>query len=135
MDRREFKRIAIDILSSEGEWSNIALMRLADKFGVSTVAAFRRLHDLAIITDEQYYDMYKEINEAFEDNIKAIKAAREGKNIPFYFHVRYINSHGHLLPKMIVNVQNAGKITTGEACKIMNIKSKYYSAIAREVMR
>lgn len=135
MDRREFKRIAADILSGEGEWSNVALMRLADKFGVSTVAAFRRLHDLSIITDEQYYDMYKEINEAFEANLKAIKAARAGKNIPFYFHVRYINSHGHLLPKMIVNAQSAGRITTGEACKIMNIQSKYYSSIAREVMK
>ena len=134
MEREEFKRIAASIISREGEWSNIALISLADKFGVSTVAAFRRLHDLSIITDKQYYDMYREINAAFEDNLKAIEAARAGKDIPFFFHVRYINCHGHLLPKMIVTAQSSGRITMGEACKIMNIKSKYYGDIARAVM-
>ncbi len=134
MEREEFKRIAASVISREGEWNNIALMNLADKFGVSTVAAFRRLHDLSIITDKQYYDMYREINAAFEDNIKAIEAARAGKDIPFFFHVRYVNSHGHLLPRMIVTAQSSGRITMGEACKIMNIKSKYYGDIARAVM-
>jgi Zn-dependent peptidase ImmA (M78 family) len=109
-------------------------MSLADRFGVSTVAAFRRLYDLSIISDSDYYEMYHEINADFEKNIKAIEDARAGKDIPFYFHVRYVNSHGHLLPKMIVNAQSAGRITLGEACKIMNIKSKYYGDIARAVM-
>ena len=101
------------VFEREGGWSNTALMSLADKFGVSTVAAFRRLHDLSIITDQQYHDMYKEINAAFKDNIKAIEAARVGKDIPFFFHVRYINSHGHLLPRTIVTAQNTGIITLG----------------------
>ena len=134
MERTEFTRIAASIFSREGEWNNISLLNLADKFGVSTVAAFRRLHDLSIISEKQYYDMYRDINAAFEENIKAIEAARAGKDIPFYFHVRYVNSHGHLLPKMIVTAQSAGRITLGEACKIMNIKSKYYGDIARAVM-
>ena len=134
MERTEFTRIATSIFSREGEWNNISLLNLADKFGVSTVAAFRRLHDLSIISEKQYYDMYRDINAAFEENIKAIEAARAGKDIPFYFHVRYVNSHGHLLPKMIVTAQSTGRITLGEACKIMNIKSKYYGDIARAVM-
>ena len=45
-------------------------MDLANKFGVSTVAAFRRLYDLSIISDSQYYDMYKEINNSFEEYLK-----------------------------------------------------------------
>ena len=134
MNRAEFKRIAEIVLSKEGEWNSISLMNLADKFGVSTVAAFRRLHDLSIISDTEYYGMYQEINADFEANIKAIEAARAGKDIPFYYHVRYVNSHGHLLPRMIVNAQSTGRITMGEACKIMNIKSKYYGDIARAVM-
>ncbi len=134
MERTEFKRIAGSVFSKVGEWNSISLMFLADKFGVSTVSAFRRLHDLSIISDSQYYDMYRDINAAFEDNIKAIEAARAGKDIPFYFHVRYVNSHGHLLPRMIVSAQSTGKITMGEACKIMSIKSKYYGDIARAVM-
>lgn len=134
MNRAEFKRIAETVLSKEGEWNSISLMNLADKFGVSTVAAFRRLHDLSIISDKDYYEMYQDINDDFEANIKAIEAARVGKDIPFYFHVRYVNRHGHLLPRMIVNAQSTGRITIGEACKIMNIKSKYYGDIARAVM-
>ena len=134
MNRAEFKKIAETVLSKEGEWNSISLMILADKFGVSTVAAFRRLHDLSIISDAEYYEMYQEINAAFEANIEAIEAARAGKDIPFYYHVRYVNSHGHLLPRMIVTAQSTGRITMGEACKIMNIKSKYYGDIARAVM-
>ena len=134
MNRAEFKRIADTVLSKEGEWNSISLMILADKFGVSTVAAFRRLHDLSIISDAEYYEMYQNINAAFEANIEAIEAARAGKDIPFYYHVRYVNSHGHLLPRMIVTAQSTGRITMGEACKIMNIKSKYYGDIARAVM-
>ena len=134
MNQTEFKRIAETILSKEGEWNNISLISLADKFGVSTVAAFRRLHDLSIISDTEYYKMYQEINAAFEANIEAIEAARIGKDIPFYYHVRYVNSHGHLMPRMIVTAQSIGRITMGEACKIMNIKRKYYGDIARAVM-
>ena len=134
MEPSEFKRIATLVFSKEGKWNNTALMSLADKFGVSTVAAFRRLHDLSIITDQQYHGMYKIINSEFENNIKAIEAAREGKDIPYYFHIRYVNSHGHLLPRMIVTAQNTGRITLGEACKILNIKTKYYSDIAKAVM-
>ena len=52
-----------------------------------------------------------------------------------YFHIRYINYHGNLLPRMIITAQNSGKITVGEACKIMNIKSQYYDDIARAVMK
>lgn len=134
MERTEFVRIATSIHNKEGEWNDASLLCLADKFGVSTVAAFRRLHDLSIISDRQYYDMYRDINSAFEAKIKAIKASMEGKDIPFYFHVRYVNSHGHLLPRMIVTAHNAGRISLGEACKIMSIKSNHYGDIARAVM-
>lgn len=134
MDHDEFKRMATITLSKYGEWNDLSLMSLADKFGVSTIAAFRRLHELSFISDAQYYDMYSDINASFEENIKAIEAARAGKDIPIFFHVRYINSHGHLMPRMIVTAQNTGKITIGEACKVMNIKSKHYGDIARMVM-
>ena len=109
-------------------------MKLADRFGVSTISAFRRLHTLSIITDKQYYDMYKDISAEFENKINEIEAARKGKDIPFFFYVRFINNHGHLLPRMIVTAQSAGRITMGEACRIMNIKSKHYGDIARAVM-
>ena len=134
MERKEFSKVAAHVFEKQRKWDNLALLALADKFGVSTVAAFRRLHDLSIITDKQYYEMYKDINSAFEDNIKAIEAARAGKDIPYFYHVRYVNSHGHLLPRMIVTAQYEGKITLGEACKTMNIKSKYFNEIARAVM-
>lgn len=134
MERKEFSRIANDILSQELEWSPISLQRLADRFGVSIVSAFRRLHDLHIITDRFYYDYYKTINEEFEKKKNEIEAARAEKNVPFFFHVKYINRHGHLMPKMVVLAHGSGSISLGEACKVMNIKSKYFSAIARAVM-
>lgn len=134
MECTEFKKIATEIYSKEKEWNSSSLSKLADRFGVSTVAAFRRLYDLSFISDEQYYDMYKGINDEFTNNIKAIEKLRENKDIPFFFHVRYVNSHGRLLPRVIVSAQNSGKITIGEACKIMNIKRKYYSEISKAVM-
>ena len=134
MESKEFKKIATAILSREKEWNTNSLICLADKFGVSTVTAFRRLYDLSLISDRLYYEMYREINSDFEAKIKEIEEARAGKDIPFFFHVRYINLHGHLLPKMIITAQSVGKITTGEACKEMNIKSKYYNDIAKAVM-
>ena len=60
----------MDIYTKEREWNERTLMDLANKFGVSTVAAFRRLYDLSIISDSQYYDMYKEINNSFEEYLK-----------------------------------------------------------------
>ena len=135
MERVEFCKIATSILSKEGKWNNRSLINLADRFGVSTVAAFHRLHDLSIINDAEYYDMYKEINASFEENIKMIEASRKGKDIPFYFHIRYINHHGNLLPRTIVSAHDTGKITMGEACRIMNIKSKYFNDIAGAVMK
>lgn len=70
MEHSTFKKIAMDIYTKEREWNERTLMDLANKFGVSTVAAFRRLYDLSIISDSQYYDMYKEINNSFEEYLK-----------------------------------------------------------------
>ena len=134
MEHSTFKKIAMDIYTKEREWNDKTLMDLANKFGVSAVAAFRRLYDLSIISDSQYYDMYKEINNSFEEYLKNINSLKN-KKVPIYFHVRYINYHGNLLPRMIITAQNSGKITVGEACKIMNIKSQYYDDIARAVMK
>lgn len=134
MDRNEFLRIASSVHTKYGEWNYMSLISLADRFGVSTIAAFRRLHDLKIISNSQYYEMYKAINADFNEKIKILEASRAGKNIPIYYHVKYINKHGYLFPRIIATAQSEGRITIGEACKIMNIKSKYYGDIVKTVM-
>ena len=133
MEENEFKQIAIEIYYRFGDWSDIALNKLADRFGVSTVSAFRRLFDLGMIDKNYYFERYKEINDSFLENIDKIKKDQEGKNIPFFFHVRFINSHGHLLPKAVISSHYSGRITMGEACNILNIKSKFFGDLSKAV--
>ncbi len=133
MDTNEFRNIAAEIYSSHNEWSDIALSQLADRFGVSVVSAFRRLYDLDIIGRNYYFERYKEISNSFEAVLEKIKKAQEGKNIPFFFHVRFINAHGHLLPKVVLSAHYSGKISIGETCRILNVKSKYIGDLSRAV--
>ena len=134
MEENEFKQIAVETYYRFGDWSDIALNKLADRFGVSTVSAFRRLFDLGMIDKNYYFERYKEINDSFLENIDKIKKDQEGKNVPFYFHVRFINSHGHLLPKAVIASHYSGRITMGEACKILNVKSKFFGDLSKAVM-
>ncbi len=134
MEENEFKQIAVETYYRFGDWSNIALNKLADRFGVSTVSAFRRLFDLGMIDKNYYFERYKEINDSFLENIDKIKKDQEGKNVPFYFHVRFINTHGHLLPKAVISSHYSGRITMGEACKILNVKSKFFGDLSKAVM-
>lgn len=134
MEENEFKQIAVETYYRFGDWSEIALNKLADRFGVSTVSAFRRLFDLGMIDKNYYFERYKEINDSFLENIDKIKKDQEGKNVPFYFHVRFINTHGHLLPKAVISSHYSGRITMGEACKILNVKSKFFGDLSKAVM-
>lgn len=133
MEENEFRRIADEIYSSQKEWSDVALGKLADRFGVSVVSAFRRLYDLEIISRNYYFERYKEISDSFDAVLDKIKREQEGKNIPFYFHVKFINAHGHLLPKVVLSAHYSGKISIGETCRILNVKSKYIGDLSRAV--
>ena len=44
------------------------------------------------------------------------------------------NYYGYLFPKTIFNAYSSGKITMGEMCRILNVKSKHISGIEQAVM-
>ena len=134
MDREEFIRVASEVFYKDGEWSIASLTCLADRFGVSIVSAFRKLHDVSIITDDQYENMYREIKNAFDEKINAIEAARKERELRIPYHIKFINSHGTLWTKTVVATENIGRISLGEACEIMSIKRKHYNSIVRAVM-
>lgn len=134
MPEDEFKRLAYTYCLPLDKLNITNILKLADKFGVSMVSAFRRLFNLKLIDDSTYYFMYGSINNEFEKNKKAIEEKMKNKNVPFYFHVGYINLHGRTLPKTIVTAHNNGKISIGEACKIMGIKTKYFNDVSMAAM-
>jgi len=129
-----FSRIAEDIFLTVGIWDEKSIQKLADRFGVSIVAAFRRLYDLGIISKSEYYDTYDALNESFNKNLAKIEANLKAKNAPYHFHVKYINAHGQTLPRTIINAYGDGRITIGETCKILNIKTKYLPDISASIM-
>lgn len=135
MPKNIFVEIANGIFENFGEWNEMALIKLADSFGVSVVAAFRRLFDLDLITKDFYIKEYAIINEKFEKTKEIIANKLKEKNVPFYYHVKYINAHGHLLPKIVISAYDNGKLSFGETCTILEIQRKHFDDIARSSMK
>lgn len=134
MPKAEFSIIANSIYEKYNEWNKQSINSIADKFGVSIVSACRRLHDLNIISDSMYHDIYKVISEDFNKMLELKKKELTEKNVPYFFHVKYINAHGHIMPRAVISAFDSGKISLGEVCKTLNIKSKYINDITRAAM-
>ena len=66
--------------------------------------------------------------------IAKIEAARKGKNIPVYYHVKYLNQNGFLLPRTVLIAHAIGKISHGEMCKALGVNSKHIGSIEQAVM-
>ena len=108
---------------------------IVDESSLDNLRVLQEKYPASSFTTFYYAKMLQILHpEEFEKKKNEIEAARAEKNVPFYFHIKYVNKHGHLMPKIIVLAHGAGNISLGEACKVMNIKSKYFSAIAKAVM-
>ena len=131
MPKNEFIYMANKIFLKYNEWNTISLLALSKKFGVSTVSVFRRLHELKFFTDEYYYKEYKKINKDFKEMADTQKKDLLEKNAPIRFPIRYINKHGRLMPRTVINAYDTGRISFGEVCKTLNVKRKHIDEITR----
>lgn len=131
MPKNEFIYMANKIFLKYNEWNTISLLALSKKFGVSTVSVFRRLHELKFFTDEYYYKEYKKINKDFKEMVDTQKKDLLEKKAPIRFPIRYINKHGRLMPRTVINAYDTGRISFGEVCKTLNVKRKHIDEITR----
>lgn len=134
MPKEQFSLLADKLFKSYKEWNKESLFKLGKKFGVSMVAAFRRLYNLNYFSSEFYYKKYKEINDDFDKIVEDDKVKIKGQNIPFDYYIKYINKHGYLMPRTVLNAFNLGKISFGEVCQALDIKKNHIDDISRTVL-
>lgn len=82
MPEESFRYVSSNALNLYGEWSDLCLISIADKYAVSTFSVVRRLRELDIINRSDYYSIYKRISDSFkeeQDSIIQNKKDREFK--------------------------------------------------------
>ena len=58
MPEESFRYVSSNALNLYGEWSDLCLISIADKYAVSTFSVVRRLRELDIINRSDYYSIY-----------------------------------------------------------------------------
>ena len=82
MPEESFRYVSSNALNLYGEWSDLCLISIVDKYAVSTFSVVRRLRELDIINRSDYYSIYKRISDSFkeeQDSIIQNKKDREFK--------------------------------------------------------
>ena len=134
MPEVEFKRIADECIARIGAVNSICIERLAGRFGVSTISALRRMFETKVVNRRTFFELLEVITDEYNANIAQIEAARKGKNVPVFYHVKYLNQNGFLLPRTVLMAHASGKITHGEMCKALGVNSKHIGSIEQAVM-
>lgn len=129
-----FKKIAEECIARVGGINSICIDRIAGRFGVSTLSALRRMFETKVINRKAFFDLLDVITEEYNANIAHIEAVRRGKNVPVFYHVKYLNQNGFLLPRTVLSAYATGKITHGEMCKALGVNSKHIGSIEQAVM-
>ena len=129
-----FKQIAKECIARIGVVNSICIDRIAGRFGVSMFSALRRMLETNVINRKTFFNLLDIITSEFNANIARIEAARKGKNIPVYYHVKYLNQNGFLLPRTVLIAHATGKITHGEMCRALGVNSKHIGSIEQAVM-
>lgn len=134
MPETAFIQIAEEYISSIGSVNSICIDRIAGRFGVSTISALRRMFETDIINRKLFFELLEVITDEYNANIAYIEAARKSKDIRVPYHVKYLNQNGYLLPRTILFAYASGKMTHGDMCKVLSIKSKHIVNIEQAVM-
>lgn len=134
MPEAAFKQIANECIARIGAVNSICIDRIAGRFGVSTISALRRMHETKVISRKVFFELLGVITDEYNANIAYIEAARKGKNVPVFYHVKYLNQNGFLLPRTVLMAHASGKITHGEMCKALGVNSKHIGSIEQAVM-
>ena len=134
MPETEFKQIANECITRVGAVNSICIDRIAGRFGVSTISALRRMHETKVISRKVFFELLGIITDEYNANISYIEATRKGKNVPVFYHVKYLNQNGFILPRTVLMAHASGKITHGEMCKALGVNSKHIGSIEQAVM-
>ncbi len=134
MPEETFKQIANECITRIGAVNSICIDRIAGRFGVSTISALRRMHETKVISRNLFFDLLGVITDEYNANIAYIEAARKGKNVPVFYHVKYLNQNGFLLPRAVLMAHASGKITHGEMCRALGVNSKHIGSLEQAVM-
>lgn len=134
MPEDSFRRIASNAFDVYGEWSDLCLVAIADKYAVSTFTVVRRLYELGIITKPAYFSIYQRISDEFKEEQELILKSKEEKDFKLKYYVTYLSKEGYLFPKKVLSAYSRGDISYGEMCNTLNVKGKHISNIERAVM-
>ena len=110
------------------------IKELSNKYGVSQFVILKRLYDEGKISFSYYNSKYEELYNNFMENKTIIKNIKQKNDFRIPYHIKYINGHGTLFPAMIINAYRDGKISLGETCKVLNVKTKQVPKIEGTVM-
>ena len=134
MPESAFKKIANDCIACFSEINTVCIDRIAGRFGVSTISALRRMFETNVINRKTFFELLSITIDEYNANIEHIEAARKGKNVPVYYHVKYLNQNGFLFPRTVLIAHASGKITHGEMCRTLGVNSKHIGSIEQAVM-
>ena len=134
MPEAGFKQISNECMARIGAATSTCIDRIAGRFGVSTISALRRMHETKVISRKEFFELLGVITDEYNANIAYIEASRKGKNVPVFYHVKYLNQNGFLLPRTVLMAHASGRITHGEMCKVLGVNSKHIGSIEQAVM-
>lgn len=134
MPRTDFIKIAREIKGVSSKWDPYLIEKLGGRFGVSSVSVLIRLREVSLVSKIDYLTLSKELEDNFNNNKALIERKRKEREFKVKYQYVYLNQHGYLFPKTIFNAYSSGKMTMGEMCRILNVKSKHISGIEQAVM-
>ena len=120
--------------NKHNEWNEACLIKIADRFGVSTFSVVRRLFEMGMIDKESYISLYTEMTKNFNESKNEIDQRNESRQVRIPYYVRYLNKEGYLYTKTIMNSHSKGKISYGEMCHIQGVKRSHINKMERAVM-
>lgn len=134
--------IAGNILVPEGKIDSInpnevdkeKIESLANKFGVSTFVILKRLYDTRKISNNFYRSKYEEFYNNFMENKQLIERTKRNSEVRIPYHTRFLSTNGNLFPSVVINAYYDGRMSLGEVCKTLNLKTKYIGVLERAVM-
>lgn len=134
MPKDDFKRIAKECYDRTGIINSDCISAIAGRFGVSTLSTLRRLLDVEVINKNLFFELFEDISAEYNATIAYLERSRIGKNIPVHYHIKYLNQNGFLIPRILLIAHGKGRITHGELCRILGVKSKHIASIEQAVL-
>lgn len=113
---------------------NDKIDEIANKFGVSAFVILKRLYDEGKISYSFYTSKYEELYSNFMENKSMIEMSKKSSEIRIPYHLKFISTNGNLFPATVINAYYEGRVSLGEVCRVLNVKTKQVQIIEGKVM-